>query len=160
VGDHGRNALLYALTIGDSRATGPAAWNASKAALVRELFLKADACLGAEPAARGAEPDPVDALAALMGSDAARSLLAGMPESYLRAFPPDELAHHHELFSARSSVVEWVELEDGRWRCTIVAPDRTGLLATAAGALALVGFDIDAASAYGYDGLALEVFTG
>ena len=53
------------------------------------------------------------------------------------------------------------ELDDGRWRCTLVAPDRTGLLATAAGALALVGFDIDTAAAYGHaDGLALEVFTG
>ena len=40
-----RNALLYALTIGDSRATGPAAWNVSKASLVRELFAKADARL-------------------------------------------------------------------------------------------------------------------
>ena len=42
-----RNALLYALTLGDSRATGPAAWSTSKAALVRELFAKADARLGA-----------------------------------------------------------------------------------------------------------------
>jgi len=43
----------------------------------------------------------------------------------------------------------------------VVAPDRTGLLATAAGALALVGFDIDTASAYSHvDGVALEVFTG
>ena len=45
VGSAGRNALLYALTIGDSRATGPAAWNASKASLVRELFVRTDAQL-------------------------------------------------------------------------------------------------------------------
>src|SRR5205085_11147263 len=58
-------------------------------------------------------------------------------------------------------VIEWTALDDGRWRCTIVAPDRTGPLATAAGGLALVGFDIDAAAAYGHPaGLALEVFTG
>jgi [protein-PII] uridylyltransferase len=160
VGDDGRNTLLYALTVADSRATGPAAWNASKAALVRELFVKADAHLGAELVARAAEPDPVGALAGVMGADAAREFLAVMPESYARAFPPDELAHHHELLDAGASVVEWGELDDGRWSCTIVEPDRTGLLATAAGALALVGFDIDAASVYGYDGLALEVFTG
>lgn len=160
VGDDGRNALLYALTIGDSRATGPAAWNASKAALVRELFVKADSRLGSELVTTVAEPDPVEALAAIMGSEEARGFLAVMPESYAHAFAPDELAHHHQLFTAGTSVVEWAELDDGRWRCTIVEPDRTGLLATAAGALALVGFDIDAASAYGYDGLALEVFTG
>ena len=40
VGDTERNALLYALTIGDSRATGPAAWNSGKAALVRELYVE------------------------------------------------------------------------------------------------------------------------
>src|SRR5438552_3622103 len=47
VGHTERLDLLYALTIGDSRATGPAAWSSSKAALVRELFVKADALLDA-----------------------------------------------------------------------------------------------------------------
>ena len=47
VGDSERLDLLYALTIGDSRATGPAAWNSSKAALVRELFTKTDELLEA-----------------------------------------------------------------------------------------------------------------
>ena len=42
VGDPERLDLLYVLTIGDSRATGPAAWSTSKAALVRELFVKTD----------------------------------------------------------------------------------------------------------------------
>ena len=43
----------------------------------------------------------------------------------------------------------------------VVAPDRTGLLATVAGALALAGFDIDTAAAFSHpDGMALEVFTG
>ena len=45
VGRHERLDLLYVLTIGDSRATGPAAWSPSKAALVRELFSKTDDCL-------------------------------------------------------------------------------------------------------------------
>ena len=50
---------------------------------------------------------------------------------------------------------------DGRVRCTVVERDRTGLLATVAAALALVGFDIDAAAAYSHpDGMALELFTG
>jgi [protein-PII] uridylyltransferase len=42
-----------------------------------------------------------------------------------------------------------------------VAPDRTGLLATVAASLSLVGFDISAATGYTHhDGMALEVFTG
>jgi [protein-PII] uridylyltransferase len=57
--------------------------------------------------------------------------------------------------------VQWQDLDDGRLRCTVVAPDRTGLLATVAGSLSLVGFDIEAASGYTHhDGMALEVFGG
>jgi [protein-PII] uridylyltransferase len=160
VGDPGRNALLYALTIGDSHATGPAAWNGSKAALVRELYVKADAWL--RPDDVGVEgPDVVAALAERLGHTTAVEYLDAMPASYARAFPVDELARHHALLLAGDLVVEWRPRGDHRWSCTIVAPDRTGLLATAAGALALVGLDIDAASAHGHPGgAALEVFTG
>jgi [protein-PII] uridylyltransferase len=160
VGDAERNAVLYALTLGDSRATGPAAWNASKATLVRELFRRADDRLHA-----GGEvvpdDDPAARLAEVLGADRAAAFLGAMPAAYARAFPVDDLVHHDALLGAAVPTVEWVALDDGRWRCTIVEPDRTGLLATAAGALALVGFDIDAASAYTHrNGLALEVFTG
>ena len=41
VGDVPTLDALYALTIGDSRATGPSAWSSSKAGLVRELYVKA-----------------------------------------------------------------------------------------------------------------------
>src|SRR5215207_4972618 len=160
VRDPARNALLYALTLGDSRATGPAAWSVSKAALVRELFGKADAQLGADMAIDEG-PDPVDELAALLDERTAREYLDAMPAGYARAFAPEELARHHALLTAGAQTVEWRALDDARWRCTLVATDRTGLLATAAGALALVGFDIDTATAYLHpDGLALEVFTG
>jgi [protein-PII] uridylyltransferase len=155
-----RNALLYALTIGDSRATGPAAWNASKAALVRELFTKTDARFGADDAVEDAA-DPRAALAVLIGDDAAAAHLDAMPDGYARAFSAEELAHHRALLAEAATTVEWTRLADDRWRCTLVAPDRTGLLATAAGALALVGFDIDTAAAHLHEnGCALEVFTG
>jgi [protein-PII] uridylyltransferase len=160
VRDVRRNALLYALTLGDSRATGPAAWNASKAALVRELFVKADARLDADSIVDDG-PDPREALGALVGVDTARAYLDVMPDGYARSFAAPELAHHHALLAAGDLVVEWTPLDGERWRCTVVAADRTGLLATAAGALALVGLDIDTAAAYGHPGgLALEVFTG
>ena len=57
--------------------------------------------------------------------------------------------------------IEWAASSRELLACTVVAPDRTGLLATVAGALALFGFDIEAAAAYSHpDGVALEVFTG
>ncbi len=42
IADRERLQLLYLLTIADSRATGPGAWNTWKASLLRELFVKVD----------------------------------------------------------------------------------------------------------------------
>jgi [protein-PII] uridylyltransferase len=161
VGDVERLDLLYALTVGDSRATGPTAWTATKAALVRELFVKTDALLE-----RGVVVSPLAterraALAELIGRDEADAFLDAMPPAYTTAFTPDVIAHHRALLDAGFLAVEWVDLDDERLECTVVAPDRTGLLSTVAGVLALSGFDIRDAAGYSHrDGMALEVFTG
>jgi [protein-PII] uridylyltransferase len=161
VGDSDHNTLLYALTLGDSRATGPAAWNASKAALVRQLFVKTDTLLREGTADAGTTPERRAELGGLLGEAAAAEYLAAMPPAYADAFSPEAMARHHELIAARTRALDWSPLADGRLRGTLVEPDRTGLLATAAAALALVGFDIDAAAAFSHpDGMALEVFTG
>ncbi len=131
VGSTERLDLLYVLTVGDSRATGPAAWNTSKAALVRELFSKTDALL--------------EQGVLRMGADTPSALL----EQY------------GDLLVGRDGAVEWTELEDATLRCVVAAPDRTGMLATVAGTLALLGFDItSAAGVTREDGVALEMFTG
>ena len=39
----------------------------------------------------------------------------------------------------------WDVRDDGMLECTVVAPDRRGLLAAVAGVLTLVGFDIQGA---------------
>jgi [protein-PII] uridylyltransferase len=161
VGDSDHNTLLYALTIGDSRATGPAAWSASKAALVRQLFVKTDARLRGGPSAAASAPERRVELGVLIGDAAAVPYLDAMPSAYADACSPEEMARHHELIAARARALDWSTLPDDRLRCTLVEPDRTGLLATAAAALALVGFDIDSAAAFSHpDGMALEVFTG
>jgi [protein-PII] uridylyltransferase len=161
VGDAERLDLLYALTVGDSRATGPAAWTPTKAALVRELFVKTDALLE-----RGVVVSPLAAehraaLGDLIGSDPAEAFLDAMPPAYTTAFAPDVAAHHRALLDSGLLAVEWAELSDGRLECTVVAPDRTGLLSTVAGVLALSGFDIRDAAGYSHRaGMALEVFSG
>ncbi|HEX5586125.1 MAG TPA: ACT domain-containing protein [Acidimicrobiia bacterium] len=135
VGDSQRLDLLYALTLGDSLATGTAAWNRAKAALVRQLYSKADGLLaGGDIVGDARRADDVDAL----------------------------LARHAGLLAARETAVEWEQLDDDMLRCTVVAPDRTGLLATVAGTLALVGLDIGAASVVTEDdgGMAIERFIG
>jgi [protein-PII] uridylyltransferase len=130
VGSTERLDLLYVLTVGDSRATGPAAWSTSKASLVRELFSKTDALLEE----------------GVLRMDVGTSAL---------------LDQYAELLAGRDVAVEWTELDDATLRCVVVAPDRTGLLATVAGTLAILGFDIaSAAGVTRQDGMALEMFTG
>jgi len=160
VGEAQRNDLLYALTIGDSRATGPAAWNSSKAALVRELYVKTDNLLEDGVVGSQLTNERRDELSRLIGEDADEYLDA-LPPAYATAFSAEELARHRELILAGDLAIEWDGQHGSRHRCTVVAPDRTGLLSVVAGALALFGFDIGAAVGYSHhDGMALEVFTG
>lgn len=133
VGDTERLDLLYALTIGDSQATGPAAWGAGKAQLCRQLFLETDSLFE-----------------------------DGVVGEHLAAERRNVLARHAALLQAGELAVEWREEPGGTLECTVVAPDRRGLLADVAGVLTLIGFDIRSASAYGDvdSGMALEVYRG
>jgi len=132
VHDTERLDLLYALTVGDSRATGPAAWSTAKAALLRQLFVETDTLLE-------------------------QGVVAGSQGDERRA----ALDRHRDLLARGELALEWTALDEGL-ECVVVAPDRTGLLATVTGVLALHGYDIQAASAYGDDdrGMALEVYRG
>lgn len=132
VRDTERLDLLYILTIADSRATGPSAWSTAKAALVRQLFAETDSLL---------EHGVVDA-----GNAADRRAA---------------IDRHDELLAGGVLGFDWATREDGLIECTVAAPDQRGLLAMIAGVLALHGFDIRSAAAYGApDGMALEVFRG
>jgi [protein-PII] uridylyltransferase len=151
--------LLYALTLGDSRATGPAAWSSNKATLVRQLWtntnaLLSEGTLSSEPVSRHRA-----GLRELIG-EAADEYLDAMPAAYVAAFSPETLAHHRDLVLDGRLAVEWAPGKD-QVVCTVVASDHTGLLATVAGTLALVGLDISAASCYSHRiGVAIEVFSG
>ncbi len=131
VGMSDRLDLLYALTVGDSRATGPAAWGPAKAALVRELFVKTDSLFD-----------------------------LGVVGPGLDEHRRETLERHRPLLSRGELAIDWSDRDDGLLECAVAAPDRTGLLARVAGALALFGFDIRDAAGYIADGMALEVFAG
>lgn len=158
-GDGERLRLLYLLTIGDSHATGPAAWSLSKASLLRDLFVKAAAFV---------ENDTTDVvidrrhgeLAARIGAEDAEAFLATMPPGYALAFSAEVMAQHRELVAARELGVGCQVGEHGDVVVTVVAPDRTGLLATVAGALTCAGLGVTAAALFtSGDGMALDVFT-
>jgi len=161
VGTSRRLDLLYALTIADSRATGPAAWNPAKAALCRELFHKADSLLEQGVISSTVVTAHRNALRARLGPEGADEFLDAMPTAYTTAFDADVQVRHRALLAAGDLAVEWTDATGDQLQVTVVAPDRTGLLATVAGALALAGFDIHDAAGYSNPGgMALEVFTG
>jgi [protein-PII] uridylyltransferase len=156
-GDAERLRLLYLLTIGDSRATGPAAWNPSKAALVRDLFVKAAAAIE-RGASNAVAADRREALDERLGTERARAFLARLPEEYVFAFDVDTMCMHDELLRA-SPTVRCERVAGGHVAVTVVADDRPGLLVTLAGALTVCGLDVLGASLFGTtDGLALDVF--
>jgi [protein-PII] uridylyltransferase len=155
-GDAERLRLLYLLTIGDSRATGPAAWNPSKAALVRDLFVKAAAAI--ERGESGViAADRRESLMGEIGDARANALFARLPDAYVLAFEPAEMCEHEQLLQEELAVR--CVRDQGYVKVTVVARDRPGLLATLAGALTVVGFDVLEANLFGtVDGLALDVF--
>jgi [protein-PII] uridylyltransferase len=87
-----------------------------------------------------------------------------MPPGYVTAFSVEQLARHRQLLAGArgpGATVEWETLDEDRLRCTVVAPDRTGLLALVSGILALAGFDVASATGFTHrEGMALEVYTG
>jgi len=156
-GDAERLRLLYLLTIGDSKATGPAAWSPSKAALVRDLFVKAAAAIE-RGEAKVVAADRREALSELLGEPRAKAFLDRLPEEYVLAFDVETMSMHEVLLSD-SPTVRCELVDGGHVVITVVADDRPGLLVTLAGALTVCGLDVLEARLFGTtDGLALDVF--
>ncbi|GAB4196453.1 MAG: [protein-PII] uridylyltransferase [Thalassobaculales bacterium] len=166
-----RLRLLLVLTVADIRAVGPNVWNGWKAALLRELYFRADEVLSGHAAGQGA---------------AARLRKA---QDALRAALPDWPAEDFEAHVARGYAPYWLTLDtalhlrharlvreaerDGRplsvetrvdpqrsvTEITIYASDHPGLFARIAGAMAATGASIvDARIFTMANGMALDTF--
>jgi [protein-PII] uridylyltransferase len=167
VGDGRGLRLLYILTIADALATGPDAWSAWKAALVRELYRKALVALET-----GEIPARSDVAARARELEAYEPSLAGrveqvlgtLPPSYLESAPvPDMVDELRLLLQAPKSGEVGVRIdagaEAGQSVVTICTADRPGTLARSAGVLALHRIPVLRAQAYSTsDGFALERF--
>ena len=155
-GDAERLRLLYLLTIGDSRATGPAAWSPSNAALLRDLFVKAAAAIE-RGEARVVAADRREALAEQLGDARAAEFLARLPDAYVLAFDLAQMRAHEELL--RDAPAVRIEPGDGS---VTVTRDRTrpsGPSRDARGAFTVSGLDVQEANLFGTsDGLKLDVF--
>mgnify|MGYP000983256588 CR=1 FL=1 len=166
-----RLRLLLVLTVCDIRAVGPSVWNGWKAALLRDLYYRAEEVmsggLGGAPAATRLAAVRDDLRHALPGWTAAEidTHLLRLPPSYPTSVDVDLLARHARLLRQAdlSGDPLVLNLRIDRVRAVtevlICTADRPGLFARLAGAVAAAGATIvDARIFTTTDGLALDSF--
>jgi [protein-PII] uridylyltransferase len=149
-----RLKMLYLLTVADSIATGPAAWNDWTSHLLREFFLKVlnileKGELASEKAVATIERKR-EALLATAGAEAARrgieAVFPDLTPRYLLAVAPESIASHIALFH-RLGKADFVwdirpSSEGATRTVTICAKDRPGLMASLAGVFTLNNINI------------------
>ncbi len=166
--DHLR--MLYLLTVADSKATGPMAWNEWKATLLRELFFKVyhmvekGELVTSEASAllegkrknlfQSAVSVPRDELETLFGHLSPRYLLYTTTEDMLR---------HIDLYKRLGHDLSILEAETNpntNYRTvTLCARNVPGLFSKIAGVLALNSLDIMSAEIYTWSNhIALDIF--
>lgn len=164
---------LYLLTLVDSIATGPAAWDDWHASLVRTLAGRVDAALAPEIDGAGmvAHAEEVRAAAGAMLADAPEPVMRVLeraPVRYLSSrTPADVAADMNALAELRPpDAAHPFDLRLGSgptgdtYRVTIATYDRPGLFTLVAGSLSLSDLDILAAEAGAGSGqLVLDTFT-
>ena len=169
--DVGRLRMLFLLTVADSVATGPKAWNDWTAVLLRELFLKVLSILEhGELASREAvavverkRHEIVESVLAEDGRKEMETLFAAMSPRYLIYMPTAYIREHIELYRrlGERPFVWSVKKANGSGTRTVIvcAKDRPGLFSKIAGVFTLNGVDILDAQIFTWrNNVALDIF--
>ncbi len=170
VGDTQQLKMLYLLTVADSKATGPKAWNDWKAALLKELFLKIYHILQEGVLATRAAADVVEKRrkevfqrGGLMSESALQTLFENMSPRYLLYTPSEEIARHVGLYQRLGPapfVLDVQRAPQKNYRTvTVCAKDFPGLFSTIAGVFTLNSLDILSAQINTWrNHIALDIF--
>ncbi|MEE4111550.1 MAG: [protein-PII] uridylyltransferase, partial [Desulfobacteraceae bacterium] len=163
--------MLYLLTVADSMATGPKAWNDWTASLLENLFFKVlnileHGELATGRAVRTVEKKRqavVDAMHAEMAPDQLDRLLSFMSPRYMLYTPVGNIPKHLQLYAGIGdrSFVWQVERSPGAdtRTVTICAKDRPGLISRIAGVFTLNNIDILDVQVFTWrNNIALDVF--
>jgi [protein-PII] uridylyltransferase len=162
--------MLYLLTVADSIATGPKAWNSWTAALLKDLFLKVLNVLEkGELASREAVANVARKRDALMEQTPKRrqkelaSLLDVLSPRYLLNVPPEVIQEHIRLYrNLKDAPFVW-EIEPSMTSdtriVTLCARDQPGLFSRIAGVFTLNGINILDAQVFTWrNNVALDIF--
>ena len=158
IGDIDRLAMLFLLTIADSKATGPSAWSTWKESLITEFFLRIKSCLDAGCAteeilvlSEGEKDQGIQWLKAQVGNlvdgRAVRMHVDQLPDDYLMSFTPDMIARHLKIHNddahkLQQRVLIFPEVRHGYWSVLVMSKNRTGLLTKLCGVLALHNLNV------------------
>ncbi len=162
--------MLYLLTVADSRATGPKAWNDWKAALVKELFFKIAHILRGGELGSPAAADTAEAkrqavfnLTSSMSKDQRNLFFDQLSSRYLLYMPSRDIVRHMDMYQKldpRPFVLETQTDPGADFRTvTVCAKDFPGLFSKIAGVFTLNTMDILSAEIYTWrNHIALDVF--
>ena len=164
-----RLRLLLVLTVADIRAVGPNVWNGWKAALLRDLFWRAEEVLSGQTV-EGGQNTRVEAVQEKLRASLADWDEAAFAAHLARGYPSYWLTHDVETLARQARLVRAAEEEqrplavatrvDGFREVTEVTvhtADHPGLFSRIAGAMASVGANIvDARITTMSNGMALD----
>jgi [protein-PII] uridylyltransferase len=168
-----RLKMLYLLTVADSIATGPMAWNEWTATLLRDFFFKTLNVLekGELATARAVEIMEQKKREAMRSAGSSgekqktEALLGVMSPRYLLYMPVDEIKKHIRLYNALATdnsefIWEIKQAADADTRSvTICAKDRPGLISKIAGVFTLNNIDILDVQVFTWrNNVALDIF--
>ncbi|MDP3481046.1 MAG: [protein-PII] uridylyltransferase [Desulfoprunum sp.] len=168
VGSTERLAMLYLLSIADSRATGPSAWSGWKAALMQEMFLKIlpylefsgaharEAVVLEQHVEQGVSwlREQVEEL--MTGEAPPRIDPASLSADYILSFTPQMVAEHVRIHRDNLRILRQKSLVVAHdhgdvWTLLIMSNDRPGLLAKICGVVALNNLAVAKAQIFTWD---------
>lgn len=168
IGDLNHLAMLYLLSVADSKATGPSAWSDWKATLMEELYLKVypylDHTQQGSKDVEAHEEQGVEWLREqirmqLKGVEGLKIDYEALGADYILTFSPEVIAGHlltqrdcYQRIRQKSLVIatENAGGDDG-WQLLIMTVDRHGLLAKICGVMTLNNLTVSKAQIFTWD---------
>ncbi len=169
IADRERLQLLYLLTIADSRATGPGAWNTWKASLLRELFVKVDRLImrggiRKEDVQKRSEEVQQEVLSLVPDAGEKEKVARWLDSPSFRyhiSQTPEAIMRHYEMETCLQKapvVLNTRKAEGDMWQITVAIRDRPGLFAMITGVLWVRGLSILSADIFTrQSGVALDI---